>query len=464
MHLDRNWRATLGSCLVARVVAAAVLVHASPPGAPENVTAWSGYHESVRLTWFAPAELAAHDDLASVSRAAWETWRGSTPGAWEPAAEDLGGVITYRVYRADGIGGAFVRIAEGLAHPWYRDDDVVNGRAYRYVVRACLAGEESPPSAEATATPVFEGHRIRSGFTLSAPVLDGFIRASEWHDARAVDITAPGSAAALPVMAYVMNSATHLYIAVRDPNFPFPDDFNQIGIYFDENHDGAWNSSPSRPEGNIWIFYDATFNESNNWFRAITGTWPDGIRFVQFGDVTTVRQRIGYLSGDPEFEVAIDLRFVPFVSEPGRTVGFALYSDQTGNAPFTGEWPPGFLEDNVYFKAPVLFGDLFLTWRPETPVREDAEEIVAFPNPTTGAVAFRRGAAPGAAPVTGGDAAGPRLLVFDASGRRVAVLLWGIAGTRWDGRGETGARLPAGVYAYRLERDRGRGGRLVLIR
>ncbi len=466
MKLDRIVRAAVASCLSAVVVAVAAPADATPPGPPETLTAWSGYHESVRLTWFPPFQLASREERATVSREAWEGWRGSTPNAWEPAAEDLGGGLTYRVYRAEGVGGDFALIADGLTHTWYRDDDVVNGRAYRYALRACLAGEESPPSEEATATPVFGGYRIRSGFTRSAPVLDGRIGAAEWRDARVVDITAPAGAAALPVTAYVMNSETHLYVAVRDPNFPFPDDFNQIGIYFDENHDGAWNGPPARPEGNIWIFYDATFNESNNWFRAVTGTWPHGIGFVQFGDVTTVRQRIGYYPGDPEFEVAIDLRFVPLVSEPGRTVGFAIYSDQTGAAPFTGEWPSGFLESNVYFTAAVLFGDLFLARRPETPVREEAEGIVAFPNPTAGAVTFRRGAAAGAGPASGDGAAaaGARLLVFDASGRRVAALPWSVAGARWDGLGEGGERLPAGVYAYRLERDRGRGGRLLLVR
>jgi hypothetical protein len=386
--------------------------------------------------------------------------------AWTAEAAESGGFLTYSVFRAEGPAGGFVRIAEGLTQFWYRDDGVVNGQVYRYVVTASLGGEESLPSDEASATPVFEGHRVRSGFTQSAPLLDGRIRADEWRDARVFDITSPSTPGALPVTAYVMNSATHLYVAVRDPNFPFPDDFNQIGIYFDENRDAAWNSPPMRPEGNIWIFYDASFNEANNWFRAITGTWPDGIRFVQFGDVTTVRQGIGYLSGDPEFEVAIDLRFVPLVSEPGRTIGFAIYSDQTGNVPFTGQWPPGFLESSVYFKAPVLYGDLVLTWRPETPIREGTSGgIVAVPNPSAGAVTFRLGGRPGSAPAEG-KALDPsaRLLVFDASGRRVAAIPWSAAETRWDPRGESGSPLPPGVYAYRLEGDRGRSGRLMLVR
>jgi hypothetical protein len=67
-------------------------------------------------------------------------------------------------------------------------------------------------------------------------------------------------------------------------------------------------------------------------------------------------------------------------------------------------------------------------------------------------------------------APGPaRLRIFDAAGREVgrpvdAVLESGVLETTWDGRDGRGARVPAGVYFYRLETPaEARGGKVVLI-
>ncbi|MGN6607650.1 MAG: fibronectin type III domain-containing protein [Jatrophihabitans sp.] len=61
--------------------------------------------------------------------------------------DDVRGASSYRVYR-DGL-----LVAHTLA-TYYRDTDLVNGREYRYVVRAMRSGAESAESAPVVVAPV----------------------------------------------------------------------------------------------------------------------------------------------------------------------------------------------------------------------------------------------------------------------------------------------------------------------
>ncbi len=482
MIAARRRRFAIAACGVFKFLAATRSPASAEPEPPAGLAAWSGYHRSIRLTWFpvSGASAGPEDDRTGWSWDGPGALRGELPApdsSWRlPSGNSAGespasptAAVSYRVERASDPEGPYLPIASALSVSWYRDDGVENGRPYYYRVVARVGDEDSAPTEPVEATAEQAGFLIGSAFTESAPLLDGRIRAAEWAAATVVEITASSSASALPVTAYLMNSATEFFIAVRDPNFPFPDAFNQIGIYFDENHDGAWNAPPARPEGNIWILYDYKFDETSNWFRALRGTWPYGVTALQFGDVTTVRQRMSFRSGQAEFEVAIDLTRFPRVAQPGQTIGFGLYSDQDGNAPFTGDWPGGIFSDALYFKAPVLYGDLVLGSRIVTPVRLDDsdEELVAFPNPTRGGVSFRIGSA-GA---NGGDARlrqrggdPAHVVLLDLSGRLVARLPWSSPGVAWDGRAGNGARPAPGVYFFRLEGSFARPGRLVLNR
>jgi hypothetical protein len=437
---------------------------AQPP--PEQVVAWDGYDRSIRLTWLPAAGIEgplSEDRLGASGLDRATRARGTLPAGpvWGEAAAPSSSAVTYRVYRSTTESGPFVPISDGAGLPWYRDDAVDNDRTYFYrVTRLDEGGVESPPSAVASARAARGGRRIESRPAAAAPVIDGRIAAAEWGGAAAFDITAAGASS--PVTAYVMNSRTHLFVAVHDPNFPFPDDFNQIGIYFDENHDGAWNGPPLRPEGNVWVYYDATFYETSNLFRAITGTWPDHLSGIFLGASSAVQQALSYLSGDAEFEVAIDLSRVPLVSGPGRTIGLSIYSDQTGNAPYSGEWPPGIQSSPLYFSAPVLYGDVALGPHPAIAVLSDEpdEEIVAMPNPSRGSVAFRSSARRAGAARSSLGA----LIVYDLAGRRVARVDVRSAGTLWDWRDARGAELPSGTYFFQIDGRDGRPGRLVLVR
>lgn len=465
---------------------------AQPPE-PLGVTAWGGYHQSIRLTWFPPPGEAPEGAEAGALAADYSRngvrlpLSGESPASrsrdlWSAASADparaagaVSGSRTYRVRRSTSADGVFSIIADDVTSAWYRDDDVVNGREYFYTVSTVQDGLESAPSEISSARARRDGNLVRSGFTQSAPAIDGFIGADEWQRAAAVDITAPYDPALDAVTAFVMNSATHLYIAVRDPNIPFPDEFNQIGIYFEQRRSGQWNDPPGTPEGNIWVIYDSNFDETWNWFRAIRGDWPD-VGFVQFGGVGSVQQELGFLSGAHEYEVAIDLAIVPLVSGPGRVVSLGLFSDQTGDAPFSGDWPGGIFASAEYFAAPILYGDVALASadgaRAVLPEEiAGGASLVVVPNPVRERATFRArlpraGDAIAALGIGAGAAAVPEVAIYDAAGRRVACARLDPSASEWhwDGRDAAGAQAPTGVYFFKLEGSSGASGRMLLLR
>lgn len=446
----------LGLLALVLVPAGALLAQ---PNAPQAVWARRGYHSAVPLSWIPPSGAPATTRSAGATREMIDAARLEEPAGRSPVANRGAGSMTYRVYRALAGTGPFTLIADNVPISSYRDTGVVNEIRYFYKVSAVEGGLESDLSPLVWATPTLNGNRIVSGYTTTPPVVDGRIfEGTEWADAAVVDIrnTRPGGGSE-PVTAFIMNSDNTLYIGVRDANMPFPDDFNQVGVYFDENRDGAWNSPPGRPEGNVWIIYDVVFNETTNWFRAFSGEWPNTAA-SQFGPVGGVQQALGFSSGDHDFEIAIGLNASPLVSAPGRVIGFALYSDHSGEAPFSGDWPLGLIGDPVAFDDPMAYGELTLGGPPGTPVVLPVEPpdtgLTASPNPVVEGAVFR---------VTGADP-DERVLVFDVSGRLVTRVPIAGGGARWNGRDDRGQSVPPGTYFYRLEKTPTEGGRLLLVR
>ena len=219
-------------------------------------------------------------------------------------------------------------------------------------------------SAEVMATPVEGGIVENIDFALNTPTIDGSIEVSEWIDATAGDITSPGAPA--PVHLFMKNDANYLYIAVDDENNTTDSDYNEVGIYFDDDNSGTWDPDTPSSEGNFWITLDGGV-PGVSW-RPIYGAYPDGITFeAATDDPTGVVAAVSASSGHLQYEIQIDLAASPFTASIGDTVRMQVYSydgstEVTTYYGDTGDWPYG-----PVWIAPSTYGKVVLGLTPEPP-------------------------------------------------------------------------------------------------
>jgi len=101
---------------------------------------------------------------------------------------------------------------------------------------------------------------IHSSWANTVPTINGYIQTGEWTDATMRDISdllgrlgstqSPGAA-----RAYFKNDADNLYIAFDGVFDAVEEDDDIFGIYFEDNGDGAWPSSPDSSEGRIQSYH-----------------------------------------------------------------------------------------------------------------------------------------------------------------------------------------------------------------
>lgn len=147
---------------------------------------------------------------------------------------------------------------------------------------------------------------VVSNWTDSAPTPDGHIQPGEWADAAMYDITIARAKGDRPrrtpakesgevhtggvradlaaeaamryetVTLYVKNDATHLYLAIDNPNDTTASDWDEMGVYFDDNplpSDGQWtNSSCGNADG--WIVNSDTWLFDGEWPSVVQGDNP----------------------------------------------------------------------------------------------------------------------------------------------------------------------------------------------
>jgi fibronectin type 3 domain-containing protein len=115
-----------------------VAVQATPPSAPQSLTATGG-NGTVKLSWTAPAS------------------NGGAP------------ITGYNVYRSTSAGGeGTIPFATGLTTTSFTDSSVTNGTQYYYTVAAVNAAGTSPQSGEASATPQATVPSAPTGLVASA--------------------------------------------------------------------------------------------------------------------------------------------------------------------------------------------------------------------------------------------------------------------------------------------------------
>ncbi len=204
---------------------------------------------------------------------------------------------------------------------------------------------------------------ISSSWLSVTPTIDGEISADEWTDATAIDITNTGVTSA--VTAYIKNDTQYLYLAIDDPNDTTLDDNDQVGIYFDDDHNHQWDSEANTDEGNYWCYYDGTV-----WRNLFRGIYDDGTYPYQSAATVAAADVISsgsIASGNMQYEIRIDLITGAFQSTVGSTIGFYSFCYDSHTDSRNGEWSNGF-NDSGAWQEPLHYGHLTLA---EAPVVED---------------------------------------------------------------------------------------------
>jgi hypothetical protein len=199
------------------------------------------------------------------------------------------------------------------------------------------------------------GHTLESSWATTMPVIDGHISAGEWSEATRVDLRAPAEAST--VMMYLKNDGEKLYLAFDDSNDTTfsPGNYDQIGIYFDDEptgaRDGAWtyDACPSG-EGNFWV--GAFDPDPSTAFRGMA-SGPELCDPVE--PAAGVNGKTSATSGHVQHEVAMGLSASELRGSPGDEVGMRFYVRDYDTDSWNGYWPYDAVWDD-----PSTYGDLRL--------------------------------------------------------------------------------------------------------
>ena len=222
---------------------------------------------------------------------------------------------------------------------WNAADAV--GIEYLVTVYTTLGGDENPGNDTLTATTVTAdtGRAIHSPYTANPPTIDGFMGPGEWSDAACRDVSdllgmpdSPNTYGSAYLC--VMNDASNLYVAVDGIHDATEDDYDEIGLYFDDDHDHVFPSAPDTSEGNFWLYRESGLDVLE-------------YRWIQDGPVFGIEYDPGFphaidiTSGHQQFELQLPLG--PLAEElnasPADTVGLWLYGIDGSNFLYFGWWP-----------------------------------------------------------------------------------------------------------------------------
>ncbi len=208
------------------------------------------------------------------------------------------------------------------------------------------------------------------------PDIDGIIKDGEWDDAIKVDISdiygqtgtvvEPLSATLYMKLDTVLG---RLFVAVSQKVDSTYDDYDQIGLFFDDNNDGLFPAPGNNSEGNYWLVYH-----------------PSGISFIYrplysdgtVGDTVSLnfQRGIGGTNGTITYEAEIPLgsqdEYIGV--DPHDTMGFFMYAYNASNDTYYGWWPQDLSMNN--WNKPAYYGKIYMTeW---TGVNEKRDNVNKF--------------------------------------------------------------------------------------
>ena len=251
-------------------------------------------------------------------------------------------------------------------------DDGVVYDIYAYTV---LPGDENPGNdttyKQTTVYAVF--NTMVSNWTTIPPIIDGIIDpVTEWGGAHVYDISdvfgygdegipdSPGDC-----ILYLMNDSNNLYMAVDYVADVTLDGYDQIGTYFDENNDNAWDTDST--EGNFWFYWDGSVDAII--YRSI----PDYTQRLAPG-VSYARSLITNQQYEVSIPFGIDTTNFHYLynTQFPDTFGFYIYALNQNPYNTGGIWPT----IAPVWDDPSTYGDLIIT-EYQAGIEDDDEEIPA---------------------------------------------------------------------------------------
>jgi hypothetical protein len=215
------------------------------------------------------------------------------------------------------------------------------------------------------------GSQMLVAWLTTVPTCDGYIDAAEWADAYVYDIsdtTGQQDGIANPlgtVYLWLKQDDNGIYFAIRNNADATLHDYDQCGLYFDDNYDGCWPASPTN-EGNNWLVYEATGNWVQwRWIQDYDCSFPPtyactGDNYGGFYNWSPPCFGIGIgPTGVVDYEVMIPYGTLDEyldLTMPPDTLGFYVYCLDYFSYDFHGEWPSqGYIST---YNEPCYFGRL----------------------------------------------------------------------------------------------------------
>jgi len=361
LHVNHKGSLQGGSQNFSLVVSGASALGSNGP-MPKNLVAGQGFDGIVPLTWDPPQDVAPESQVmqgqeseTSVLRDHRNGQTSENTGERESASLSLTRTVDYyKIYRKDDPVGTYQVI--GQIDPddryYYDEEDfidrnVTNDSTYYYAVSAVYEdGTEGSLTDPVTGTPSSAGYLVQSEYDASL------------YGGASFDLTPADTSSTDDINVTVVNNSTELNIFITDYNNDETSDYNEVGIYFDTNNNGTWDSSLPSNEGNLWI---STQNSSvSASFRSIYGTYPND---VHGGPIVDNPEGISYSVSDSygeiDYDITIDLQESVINAQPGDTIGFRVYNldmSQFSDVYYGMDiWPYG----NIWL-APETYGKLVL--------------------------------------------------------------------------------------------------------
>jgi len=172
---------------------------------------------------------------------------------------------------------------------------------------------------------------VLPGWADTPPTIDGAIDAvTEWADADVIAVTGT-----LAYTMYFLADGDYLYGAFDVTGDAGLADWDQIGVYFDNENDGVWPLDCTYADGNYWIEYFAAGNavDYRTWYDAFAPAVCD----IVSGTAVTVAIALS-TDANVQYEFAVDLDGGELYGAEGESIGIRFYANDTTSGALQG-WP-----------------------------------------------------------------------------------------------------------------------------